>query len=372
MLIFKSLEELLSEIMIKVKQKIPQITNFKTGGVLRLFIEVVALFLSRIYDEIKGLLPQLFIHTSTDSYLDQHAEQLGLKRHQATTTFGKLTLYRDKANNNITIPADKIFSTAVNSKGSTYRFKSINETIFPEDSKEIEIDIIAEDIGSNYNVFENTITEIVTPISGIDSVNNNSGWITIFGRDIKKDDSLRSRSLFMWKSINGANADAYISWAKAIVGVSKIKILDMFRGTGTIDILILGENNELPSDKILIEVTENIIVNKPIGSDVLVKSPDIVLINLDISVIHDTEIPLIDVDIREKVNKFFQQIDIGEKFEDSALNAKIFELEGIKSLSIRETFSISKTQNLLSKQSSKILPFQIAKLGETNIVINEE
>ncbi|MGL4393997.1 MAG: baseplate J/gp47 family protein [Brevinema sp.] len=371
MLNFKNTDQVLSELTTEIKQKIPHITNFKTGGVLRLFIEVVALFLSRIYEEIKNLLPQLFIHSSSHFYLDQHAEQLGLSRHLPSTCIGYLTLYRDKAENNLTIPADKIFSTSTNSKGESFRFKSLAETIFLKGENSVEILIIAEDTGTAYNVFENTITHMVTPISGVDRVNNNSGWIVEFGRDIETDASLRSRSLFMWKSVNGANADAYISWAKEIIGVSKVKILDLFRGVGTLDILILGENNELPSDHIIDEVSKNIVKNKPIGSDILVKAPEIISINLDISVTHDKSTLINDIDIQEKIIAFFQEIEIGKKFETSALNAKIFEVEGIKSVSIRSFDLPSSKSNLLQKQSSEILDFQIARLGTLKISMQE-
>ncbi|MGL4560874.1 MAG: baseplate J/gp47 family protein [Brevinema sp.] len=372
MITFKTLEQLSSEMMSVIKQKIPQITNFKTGGVLRLFIEVVALFLSRIYEEIEKATSQLFVHTSTGKILEQHAEELGITRYESTKTFGKLTLYREATENNITIPPDKIFSTYVDNSGKIFRFKSIATTIFPKGKKSIEIAIIAEDVGKAYNVAENTIVEIITPISGIDRVNNNSGWITVFGRNQESDESLRSRCLLVWKSINGANSDAYISWAKSVVGVSKVKILDVFRGLGTVDILILGENNAIPSTEIIDQITTIIQQNKPIGSDILVKSPTIINIDLDITVAIQKNCTLTEADIYTKIIEFFQQIDIGENCEESALNAKIFELTGITSVTIKKNTYLPDQKNLLKTKSTDVLNFQIAKLGKLEINITEE
>lgn len=77
----------------------------------------------------------------------------------------------------------------------------------------------AESPGSSYNVPNNTITQLATPIPGI-SVNNPPGtgtWITTSGTDAQSNASLLQQCLTKWASLGtGSNRDAYVYWAKKV------------------------------------------------------------------------------------------------------------------------------------------------------------
>jgi len=347
-------EDIVKEIISETTRSVPQIKNYRTGGVFRLFIEVVASFLEKIYLELEQLLPNRFLQTARGKYLDLKAEELGLVRNVATKTRGYIIFSREDASRNLTIPAGKIIATKSNSQGKVYRYKVLEDTIILENETIKSVLVEAEEVGKVYNVIAEQITEIITPISGLDNITNSSNWISYVGKDEESDESLRSRCLALWKGLSGANKDAYISWAKEITGVESVKVLSTARGLGTVDIIFTGANNIQPNTE-LIEQVQNIInMRKPIATDSLVKAPSEVSINLNIQVILYPNILLSKELIEEKIRAYFVILGIGKDFEPSALNSILFNIEGIKAINI-------------TTKSVKITDLQIARLGTIHI-----
>lgn len=358
----KNKTDLANSMITNLKKSLPQLSNYRTGSVIRTIVEIVALALETFYHELHNILPNLFTHSATGHWLDEHSLQLGISRIPAQKTQGKLILSRTSSNYNLTIPKNKIFSTHLDTKGQRFRFKNIEETIFLKGYKEMQILIEAEEAGSCYNVGEHAITEFITPINGVDFITNPPHWITTLGLDIESDEALKNRCLAQWKSISGANKDAYISWAKTVPGVETAVVIPTPREYGTVDIFVLGINNISLSPEIIQQVQTKIDENKPIGTDATVKSPSEVPINLCINIqtipSHQVTKSLIKEKIKEKIYEFFKEISLGYDFESSELIATLFELDAIKSVYISQP------------QSVQISPLEIARLGTLSINIS--
>jgi len=348
-------EDIVKEIISETTRSIPQIANYRTGGVFHLFIEVVASFLEKIYCELERSSPNRFLQTATGKYLDLKAEELGLTRNPAIKTRGYIVFSRADTSRNITINKDKILATRINSQGKVYRYKVLEDTVILESETTRSVLVEAEEVGKAYNALANQITEIITPISGVDTITNSSNWIVQIGQDIEPDNSLRLRCLALWKGLSGANKDAYISWAKEIVGVESVKVLATARGLGTVDIIFTGANNIQPNAE-LIEKVQNIIdMRKPIATDTLVKAPSEVVINTSVKVIMHPNIKLNRQKIEEAIQRYFATLGIGSDIEPSALSSVLFTIEGVKSCEI------------LAPNSTRITDLQIARLGSISI-----
>lgn len=353
----KTQKEITQDIVNETSKNIPQVTNYNSGSVFRLFVETMAFFIFNIYNYLNELLPNIFSQTAIGTWLDEHALQLGLTRNKATFTEGLVLFERSDTANNLIISKDKIVATKANIKGHIFRYLVTEETIIPAVEVSSLVPVRAEEVGKNYNVMANQITDLVTPINGIVSINNASDWISSVGLDIESDESLRSRCLAQWEGLSGANGAAYTSWAKSIAGVDQVLTIATSRGLGTVDVIITGEGNIQPSADLLSEVQAVIDEKKPIGTDVLVKAPLEVLVDPYIHVTAD-EGTFADKDqISNIIHDWFSGLAIGYDFEPSELISVIFRADNIKAVDI------------ISPNSLVISELQIARLGNLRLEI---
>jgi len=379
----KTRQKIAEEIFEQCKKEIPQVSHFKSGGVFRLFIEIIASFLEKLYQESENLLANRFLQTASGDYLTLKSKELGIKnRFPAQKTQGYIVFSRkkitepkdntpiDKKGNNVTIDANKIIATKANTQGQIFRFKvlEVPEKIVLKDTmSEIRVLVEAEECGNAYNVPVNTITEFVTNISGVDSISNSeTDWITQSGRDVESDDDLRIRCLSIWQGLSGANKGAYVAWAKSISDIEEVKVIGtsdvildkvsdeiLEKVLGSVLVICTSKDNVDPSDNIIKKVQEVIDSKKPIATKVTVKAPANIHIPLKITVSAATE-TLSKDEIARQVKKYFLTQSIGQNFEPSALIAYLFKLPDIKSVVINEPIT-----------TSKIEEFEIARQEET-------
>lgn len=221
-------------------------------------LQAVANELARIYSEdIESILPQAFVATATGSNLDSACSDYGITRRAAT--FAEVVV-------------------ELQGEPGTYYWVQLyagNITFVVPDSFSIPIEGIvkvravctqAGDIGNvaagSINKADTTrITKVVNALAA-------SG-----GYDTESDDSLRERTLEHIRTpANSGNIAHYVQWAKEVSGVSKVKVYDIARGPGTVDVVIIADGNEPAPQKLIEAVEENIETQRPIGADVLVVS----------------------------------------------------------------------------------------------------
>ncbi|MDK2818967.1 MAG: baseplate J/gp47 family protein [Spirochaetota bacterium] len=344
----KTRQSIASEIFEQCKKEIPQVSNFKSGGVFRLFIEIIASFLEKLYQESDDLLANRFVQTASGDCLTIKSKELGIENRFLTQkTQGYVVFSRNKADDTIPIDKNKIIATKPNTQGQVFRFKVVDDVLFIAKEKTLSVLVEAEEYGSRYNVPINTITEFITTISGVDSViNNSTQWIVRLGREEENDEELRLRCLSIWQGLSGANKEAYVAWAKSVSGVGNVKVIGTPENKlGEILIVCTGINNIQASPEIIHSVQQVIDSRKPIATDIVVKAPVEVFVPLNITLY--TYSTLNKDAIKEQVEKFFMNQFIGQNFEPSALIAHFFKLPEIKSVVINTpstTFNISDIQ----------------------------
>ena len=365
----KTRQEIAKEIFEQCKKEIPQVSHFKSGGIFRLFIEIIASFLEKLYQESENLLANRFLQTASGEFLTLKSKELGIEsRFPAQKTQGYVIFSRNKIGTNITIDENKIIATKSNTQGQVFRFKVLKKIVLEDTMAEIRVLVEAEEYGSTYNVPEDTITEFVTNISGVDSVSNREpdakkSWITKSGRDIESDDDLRIRCLSIWQGLSGANKGAYIAWAKSISDIEEVKVIGTCNGDsndvlGDVTVICTSKGNKQPSDTMIKNVKEIIESKKPIATEVFVLAPKEKEIPLKITISTSTD-TLNNEIIKEQVTKYFSTQSIGQDFEPSALSAYLFTLADIKSVVI----SAPSTGVTISD-------YQIARQHPTEIEIN--
>lgn len=221
-------------------------------------LQAVANELERIYSEdIESILPQAFVQTATGSNLDSACSDYGIARRGATAAEALVEIKGEP--------------------GSYYWLRLqagdivflVPETFTIADTEAVIVRAVCEQPGDIGNVaagsinkaFHNRITKVSNPHPA-------SG-----GFDVESDEALRERTLEHIRTpANSGNIAHYIQWAKEISGVSKVKVYDLARGPGTVDVVVIADENEIAPQSLLEAVENNIEKQRPIGADVNVLS----------------------------------------------------------------------------------------------------
>jgi uncharacterized phage protein gp47/JayE len=173
-----------------------------------------------------------YIDFATGSSLDFLAALIGYTRIAARKATGTVTFSMSTpATEDITIPSGTRVATA----DESVVFKTTEVAILQAGQTSVDVTIEAVEAGSAGNVAANTITKIVDPVSGIESVTNANP--TENGRDAETDEEFRYRIKATIQSLGKATLDAIVAKVRNVEGVKSAKIeendtMDDYTSTG--------------------------------------------------------------------------------------------------------------------------------------------
>lgn len=129
-------------------------------------------------------------------------------------------------------------------------FRSL-ETKAVEDNDYVQLEAVED--GTESNVAANTITQVPSTISGINSFTNPDP--ATGGTSKETDSDLLQRYLdnLMYPD-NGCNQQAYINWATSVDGVGRAKVFPLQYGAGTVEVCITDSDMGVPSSDLISDV----------------------------------------------------------------------------------------------------------------------
>lgn len=265
------------------------ITNYNNGGIFKTLIKVFLLVVYQLYDLLKKVVPNIFLHSAEDSWLGAKAADYKVVRKQATYTEGLVVCSREQTGEPITIYKGYIFKTDKDSKGNELRYITQETVIMESNQLRVSVPVKAETPGEIYNVPTGSIKHALQHIAGIDKIENEGGWITKEGSDIEDIESFRQRAMNIWDELaNNPTAGKYESVASKVEGVVNVIADDMHpRGQGTIDIIITGaagEPTQTLIDKVKIEVDK---IKGPYDN-IMIYGPTIITQDVDVIIYIDS------------------------------------------------------------------------------------
>lgn len=270
----KSENEIRDDIVAIAKEE-TKLSNFKSVGVLRGFIEVIARVVFAIYSSaINTIFNNATLDDATGFFLSLWGIMLGVVRKQAEKTSGTFTgtAYGDGS-----ISA----GTWAVVEGTELRYKVSENVNFMADI-EFAIPVIAEHAGLAYNIGSGIRLRLTRVISGLDSVSVCEDWITSPGQDVEEDDLYRVRIKSRWRSqILGDTKEVYRFYAEEVDGVRAARIVRAPRGPGSTDVIVAAVNGQ-PSPELLQAVRDNLYAHELMAFDVQVKAPNILTVELRI------------------------------------------------------------------------------------------
>jgi len=170
------------------------LTNLNPSTAIHGLLEVIAKVMADLYSLVKTVMQQSFVQTATGSWLDLKSREMGITRKEAFKTKVMLTFAcNSPAEQNITIPTGTICKSQKDSGGNDYRFITTEEGILEEGHSSVQVIAEAELAGSAWNIGQNTITRMVTRVTGINTVTNGGGYQIREGSDAEPDELLRQR-----------------------------------------------------------------------------------------------------------------------------------------------------------------------------------
>lgn len=225
------------------------------------------------YFEIDLVKDSAFAATSWGEYLTAKCSDMGIDRKLAVKAHGEVTV---KGNANAWIPAKSLFQS-----DSGYKFYTTEES-FIDDNGTATIPIEAENPGTEYNLEANTITLIPMSIGGVSSVNNPNS--TIDGFNEETDEALYQRySDYIRQPATSGNIFHYNQWATSVSGVGGCRVTELVNGPGTVGVAIVDSNGDKASQDLINKVKAYIELKRPAGAKVIVSTPEILTININIT-----------------------------------------------------------------------------------------
>lgn len=343
------------------------ITNFKSGGVfytlmmivLQIYIEFIRLF--------RTVLNQMFVKHASGDWLELKAQDYSKERKAASKTEGVLTLSGESRHAIITIPKGTTFKTDKDINGTELRYFSTEDVVFLAGETSVKVPVLAESEGTDYNVSEGRIVNCTKHLEGVDSITNETDWITKEGADTEDDESLRTRILNSWSELaTGTTAAKYKAVAETVTGVLYADVDQLHpRGQGTVDIIITSTAGAA-TEELIEEVTAAVEEVKGEYDNLLVKSAT--TISQDINIIATLPALASDEGVEDRI-----RYAVDQYFKVST-NRKLNELILLDILcAVREEIPILKNIKITAPTDDMFLDVgNVILLGSLTVTIERE
>ena len=301
--------------------------------VIRMRVLAAELYKEKVFAAY--IMRQMFPTTAQGEYLDAHAAQRGLVRKAGTKAEGRVTFRTESAEHGvIVIPA----GTEVCTADGTLRYSTTAQAVLNANASNVSADVIAAEPGSAYNAVTGTVNVIVTPIAGIDSVNNASRFSG--GSDAESDEQLRARIADSYANIsNGTNAAYYRGLAMSVDGVYSAGVIGGARGAGTVNVYACAQGTSLPAS-VIAQIQSIMDDARELNVDVSVQNASPVQINLYIRLKTEEGYEYSDVSaqVRTAVTAYINSLGIGRDVLISDVGDIVYHVKGVKDYRFLESY----------------------------------
>jgi len=303
-----------------IKNLLPQAN---TSGDSDYFVRAssVASCVEGLYQHQSWIVRQIFPDTADTEYLEQHCALRDIYRKSATSSAG--TAIATGA------PGAEIALGAI-IRLSDGRIYSTTETATIPESGTLLINVKHENSGAAGNVSGGIGGFVqVGPGVGVDSAVTDLN--AVGGTDIETDKELLSRLLeILRRPPAGGNRHDYKRWAMSVPGVSAAFIYPLRRGLGTVDIVIVADD-DVPSSDVLSSVQAYIDDVRPVtAKSSLVMPPSPVHVDVNIEVLlSGITIEQFTDRLNDGLELLFQSIDPGVNLIKSKIEAVVSNIPGV-------------------------------------------
>jgi uncharacterized phage protein gp47/JayE len=223
---------------------------------------------------ISTVLPNFFVKTAVDAWLDMLAWGVNVERKGATKATGFLLFTRVAPGGALEVAKGTVVqSAAIN--GHVYQLVTTAIGTFTDGVMQSLVPVEAVDVGSGFNLAPGYYAVLPVPIPAIAQVVNADGWLTTPGADREPNDELRLRVRNQFSAVNQWHTDAvYRAMISAFQGVRPDGVYFEHgapRGPGSANAFVLFDA-DVPAATYLAQINAHIrdLGNHGHGDDLLV------------------------------------------------------------------------------------------------------
>lgn len=213
----KSREQIVEDMKLALKNKFNNLNMTDKNPLIKI-IKVVSYPIALYWSALESLYNNRWISTATDSTLDEVVQYLGLTRRQGTKAVANVTFSGDDLT---FIPEEFLLETVAE---KPIQFQTTESGYIGGGS--ITLQVEALETGIDGNVAANTITEVVNPISGLDSVTNTDE--AQGGGERETDQELRERYYESYDRAGGSTLTAIRANILENTGVTACLMLENY------------------------------------------------------------------------------------------------------------------------------------------------
>lgn len=229
------------------------------------------------------LIHAFYVDENSGKYLDDHASLLGMARKLGTRAYAQITF---TGSSGVTVPAGTVFLTA-----GGQEFTLVSDVTLVDGTGTGQL--MASEVGDDYNADAGEISQIVKNISGLESWSNGAA---AGGTDPESDGDLFSRIDYRRKNpATSGNEAHYREWALSCDGVGDCKVTGLWNGPGTVRVMLVDYDRQPVDTAVVTACTDYIQTQRPVGADVTVVSATGTAINVAATVVLQAGVSLADV-----------------------------------------------------------------------------
>lgn len=214
----------------------------------------------RVLMTLDELIEAFYVNENSGPYLDAHARLFAMSRREGAKAAAKMNF---QGRDGTVVPAGSLFYAA-----GTMEFRLTADAMLKDGAAEGWL--LASDVGAVYNVPAGTIDQIGRTIPGLEKFANEEAQ---GGADPESDQDLFQRLDEKRKRPPTSGNEAhYKEWALSVNGVGAVRVTPLWRGPGTVLVLIAGFDRRPVDDAIVADCAKFIQTKRPVGADVTVAS----------------------------------------------------------------------------------------------------
>lgn len=214
----------------------------------------------KVLHSLNALLSIFYVDEQSGGFIDIAAARYNILRKPGTAATVEMTLM-GKAGTKV--PKGTVFLTAGG-------LEFMAEAAVVLTGKADKCRAVAGEVGAAYNVEAGELTQMVMTVAGLDTWTNARAE---GGTDEESDEALLGRLYDHWRNPStSGNIHDYKRWALAVPGVGDAKIFPLWKGPGTVRVLIVDGEKKPATPAIVAAVEASIEDNRPVGAAVTVAS----------------------------------------------------------------------------------------------------
>lgn len=219
----------------------------------------IAFEIWRVLMTLDELIEAFYVNPQSGPYLDAHADLFAMARRQGTKAAARVTF---TGRDGVVVPADTAFFAG------ELEFRLAEDAVIRDGSAAGWLR--AGSVGQKYNVPAGAVSQILRTIPGLGGFEAGAAE---GGADPEGDADLYQRLDEKRKRPpTSGNAAHYREWALSVDGVGVVRVTPLWKGPGTVRVLIAGYDRR-PVDGAVVDACARYIEERrPVGADVTVDS----------------------------------------------------------------------------------------------------